>query len=164
VRKPASISGRPIFKTEHEIVSELDSEMNGFLESLPPHCSFKCVSCYELSLTYLSVQWDPNNPDDFFFHQSAILHISYYHVQIFIHKPFMPIPGIPATIAYPSLTICVNAARSCAHYARMKCARPSGPQIAEGHFHVRAFNLTNHSFSTTHIPRLPSLLQLLFFY
>ena len=50
-----------------------------------------------------------------FFRQSAILHANYYHLQILVHRPFIPSPRKPSTLSFPSLAICTNAARSCSH-------------------------------------------------
>jgi hypothetical protein len=48
-----------------------------------------------------------------FFNQSALLHAYYYHIQILIHRPFIPSPRKPSPLSFPSLAICANAARSC---------------------------------------------------
>lgn len=50
-----------------------------------------------------------------FFMQSYSLYSSYYHVQILIHRPFIPSPRKPSPLSFPSLAICTNAARSCSH-------------------------------------------------
>ena len=47
--------------------------------------------------------------------QSASLHATYYYLQIFIHRPFIPSPRNPSRATFPSLAICTNAARSCCH-------------------------------------------------
>jgi hypothetical protein len=50
-----------------------------------------------------------------FLKQSAALYATYYHLQIFIHRPFIPSPRNTIRAAFPSLAICTNAARSCCH-------------------------------------------------
>jgi len=60
------------------------------------------------------VRWPiPDGPQSVFFQQSAILYATYYYIQILVHRPFIPRPGKPAPLTYPSLAICTNAARSC---------------------------------------------------
>ncbi|KAF7310165.1 Zn(2)-C6 fungal-type domain-containing protein [Mycena indigotica] len=88
---------------EEHIVAELDSALNGWVDSIPAH-----------------LRWDPNRPrtpqDDVFFDQSALLYCSYYTVQMTIHRPFIPAvrrSGAPTSL--PSLAICTNAARSASH-------------------------------------------------
>ncbi|KAJ7505484.1 fungal-specific transcription factor domain-containing protein [Mycena galericulata] len=79
-------------------VAELDSAMNDFLDSVPPH-----------------LRWDPDNtPTDAFFHQSSVLYMTYYYVQIIIHRPFI---NKATALAAPSLSICTSAARSALHIA-----------------------------------------------
>ncbi|KAJ7642084.1 hypothetical protein FB45DRAFT_365352 [Roridomyces roridus] len=75
---------------EMEVVAELDSLMNNFLDSVPNH-----------------LRW----PDatGIFFDQSAILQATYYGLQITIHRLYIHKQS-PAT--GPSLFICVTAARS----------------------------------------------------
>ncbi|KAF8998912.1 fungal-specific transcription factor domain-containing protein [Cyathus striatus] len=72
---------------EQHIVTELDSALNNWVNSLPEY-----------------LRWDPNRTDDRFFKLSGSLITFYYYVQI--------LPTIP--LAYPSLAICTSAARSCA--------------------------------------------------
>src|ERR1700722_7831357 len=61
------------------------------------------------------VRWDPNRENEVFFSQSVALYASYYHLQILIHRPFIPLPRNPSPLSFPSLAICTNAARSCSH-------------------------------------------------
>jgi hypothetical protein len=61
------------------------------------------------------VRWDPHREDTEFFRQSAILYANYYHLQILVHRPFIPSPRKPSALSFPSLAICTNAARSCSH-------------------------------------------------
>jgi hypothetical protein len=57
------------------------------------------------------VCWGADQPNDDFFVQSAILHSTYYYLQILVHRPFIPLPKKPSTSSFPSLAICTNAAR-----------------------------------------------------
>ncbi|KAG0702839.1 fungal-specific transcription factor domain-containing protein [Suillus ampliporus] len=83
---------------EQQIVAELDSALNKWIDSVPDH-----------------LRWDPNRDINDFFLQSHTLYSSYYHVQILIHRPFIPSPRKPSPLSFPSLAICTNAARSCSH-------------------------------------------------
>lgn len=81
-----------------QVVSELDSELNKWVDSIPDH-----------------LKWDPNQPNLLFMNQSALLYSSYYSLQIAVHRPFIPMPRKPSPLSFPSLAICTNAARSCIH-------------------------------------------------
>jgi hypothetical protein len=83
---------------ETHIVTELDSALNNWVDSVPEH-----------------LRWDPNREHEVFFNQSASLFASYYHLQILVHRPFIPSPEGPSPLSFPSLAICTNAARSCCH-------------------------------------------------
>ncbi|KAH9481126.1 putative transcriptional regulatory protein [Psilocybe cubensis] len=83
---------------EQHIVAELDSALNKWVDSVPDH-----------------LRWDPNREDERFFNQSVTLYAAYYHIQILIHRPFIPSPSKPSPLSFPSLAICTNAARSCSH-------------------------------------------------
>ncbi|KIY44463.1 hypothetical protein FISHEDRAFT_26436, partial [Fistulina hepatica ATCC 64428] len=88
---------------EQHIVSTLDSELNKWFDTIPEH-----------------LKWDPTMPDYLFFHQSSVLHCIYYHVQIQIHRPFIT---KTSPLAFASLAICTNAARSCARILAMQFRR-----------------------------------------
>ncbi|KAG8709844.1 hypothetical protein FRC09_000448, partial [Ceratobasidium sp. 395] len=83
---------------EQHIVAELDSALNKWIDSVPDH-----------------LRWDPTRENPLFFDQSATLYSTYYHVQILIHRPFIPSPRKPSPLSFPSLAICTTAARSCSH-------------------------------------------------
>ncbi|KAF8625237.1 hypothetical protein AX17_006903 [Amanita inopinata Kibby_2008] len=83
---------------EQHIVAELDSALNKWVDSVPDY-----------------LRWDPNRENDRFFQQSVALYVGYYHLQILIHRPFIPSPRKPSPLSFPSLAICTNAARSCSH-------------------------------------------------
>ncbi|KAF9256488.1 hypothetical protein L218DRAFT_966338 [Marasmius fiardii PR-910] len=85
---------------EQRIVTELDSALNQWVDSVPEH-----------------LRWDPTRQNDLFFNQSAALFTEYYFLQILIHRPFIPSPKRPSPLSFPSLAICTNAARSCSHIA-----------------------------------------------
>ncbi|KAJ6608498.1 fungal-specific transcription factor domain-containing protein [Mycena sp. CBHHK59/15] len=83
---------------EDHIVAELDSALNRWHDEVPEH-----------------LRWDPNRADPLFFDQSVALHCSYYHLQILIHRQFIPMVRKSAPTALPSLAICTSAARACAN-------------------------------------------------
>ncbi|KAJ7063364.1 fungal-specific transcription factor domain-containing protein [Mycena amicta] len=109
-RQPRDVSGRPVVPvSDAQHIIAFDSALNSTLR----------VSHYQglgslLTLIH-SVRWDPERKDPLFFNQSALLHAEYYHVQIMVHRPYIPAPlEVSRPGALPSLTICTNAARACA--------------------------------------------------
>ncbi|KAL0948933.1 hypothetical protein HGRIS_009040 [Hohenbuehelia grisea] len=85
---------------EEKLVSELDSALNKWVDAVPKH-----------------IRWDPNQEDLRHFRQSATLWSAYYHLQIVIHRPFIPYPRKMSKLSLPSLAICTNAARSISRIA-----------------------------------------------
>ncbi len=59
--------------------------------------------------------------------QSATLYAHYYLLQICIHRPFIPSPRKPSRLTFPSLAICTNAARSCAHVLDVQMKKTDTP-------------------------------------
>ncbi|KAI0298023.1 fungal-specific transcription factor domain-containing protein [Multifurca ochricompacta] len=86
---------------EQHIVAELDSRLNEWIDTVPGHLKWDTTG-----QNFKELQW---------FLQSASLHSHYYHLQILVHRPFIPTPRKPSPLSFPSLAICTNAARSCAH-------------------------------------------------
>ncbi|EPQ52470.1 hypothetical protein GLOTRDRAFT_117339 [Gloeophyllum trabeum ATCC 11539] len=95
---------------EQHIVAELDSALNKWIDSVPDH-----------------LRWDPDREDEVFFQQSAMLYCSYYHLQILVHRPFIPLPRKPSPLSFPSLAICTNAARSMSHVVDILRKRSKQP-------------------------------------
>lgn len=90
--------------------------MNGWMDSVPPHRNFyPCFSSTHPSDPNYTVKWNPKCENQLFLRQSAALHAVYYHLQTYIHRPFIPSPRNPLPGIFPSLAICTNAARSCCH-------------------------------------------------
>ncbi|KAJ7749827.1 fungal-specific transcription factor domain-containing protein [Mycena maculata] len=83
---------------EEHVVAELDSALNRWRDEVPAH-----------------LRWDPLRANSLFFDQSVALHSAYYHLQILIHRPFIPMVRKSAPTALPSLAICTSAARACAN-------------------------------------------------
>ncbi|KIK55564.1 hypothetical protein GYMLUDRAFT_1017968, partial [Collybiopsis luxurians FD-317 M1] len=82
----------------HKAVMELDSALNKWVDALPDF-----------------LKYNPHQKDNVFAHQSAMLYIVFYWVQIQVHRPFISRPGQKSALTFPSLAICANAARSCVH-------------------------------------------------
>ncbi|KAJ3558753.1 hypothetical protein NM688_g738 [Phlebia brevispora] len=98
INKSKSLLGFSGPDWEQHIVTELDSALNKWVDTVPDH-----------------LKWDPNMENVMFLDQSAFLYTSYYVLQITIHRPYIPSPRKPSPLAFPSLAICTNAARSCIH-------------------------------------------------
>lgn len=95
LRKPnSSVSRAP----DPQVIVELDSALNNWMDSVPSH-----------------LRWNPKCEHKLFFHQSAMLYVTYYYLQISIHRPFIPSFRNPLSSPFPSLAICTNAARSSCH-------------------------------------------------
>ncbi|KAI9511917.1 fungal-specific transcription factor domain-containing protein [Russula earlei] len=108
---------------EQHIVAELDSALNEWIDTVPGH-----------------LKWDTtgqNFKDLRWFLQSACLYSHYYHLQILVHRPFIPSPRKPSPLSFPSLAICTNAARSCAHVVDLQ--RRRAPKYPSTHFQLPAF-------------------------
>ncbi|KAJ6541636.1 fungal-specific transcription factor domain-containing protein [Mycena capillaripes] len=105
------------------VIAELDSALNTWVDSIPSH-----------------LRWDPNL-EGIFLDQSATLYMTYYHLQILIHRPFIPSPGEAPTTnsAFPSLAICANSARSCGHVMEVQ-ARRSGVVLQQPHVLTALFD------------------------
>ncbi|KAJ7586349.1 fungal-specific transcription factor domain-containing protein [Mycena floridula] len=83
-------------KLDANVIMRIDSALNEWVSAVPGH-----------------LRWDPHREDQTFFDQSSVMYATYYYVQIIVHKPFIPRPGIsPPNTSLPSLAICANAARS----------------------------------------------------
>ncbi|KAI3616635.1 hypothetical protein WG66_011647 [Moniliophthora roreri] len=103
VRKPETPSpdtgGGTSF--DQKAVAELDQALNDWIDNIPYH-----------------LRWNPHMYQDnpIFFGQAIAMYAAYYWVQIQIHRPFMRLRDKGnRTMAYSSLAVCANAARSCAH-------------------------------------------------
>ncbi|KAJ7671909.1 fungal-specific transcription factor domain-containing protein [Mycena rosella] len=95
-RKSKGLMGWSGSEWEQRVVAELDSDMNEWLDTVPPH-----------------LRWDPERRPDAFLDQSAGLYATYYHTQITIHRQYIH----KETGFSPSLSICTSAARSALHVA-----------------------------------------------
>ncbi|KAK0466102.1 fungal-specific transcription factor domain-containing protein [Desarmillaria tabescens] len=89
---------------EQQIVVELDSALDKWVDSIPEH-----------------LRWNPDRADSLHFHQSATLLLLYHHLRMLIHRPFIKSPS--SDFDSPSLSICTNAAHSCSHIAELQIQR-----------------------------------------
>ncbi|KAF9526547.1 fungal-specific transcription factor domain-containing protein [Crepidotus variabilis] len=126
VKRPRNLfyTGTP--RSDHELIAELDSMMNKWMDSVPDH-----------------LKWHLKQENELFRRQSAFLHASYYYLQIFIHRPFVPSPRNPTPSNFPSLAICTNAARSCCHVLETFHHGPVLPLTFEVTFAVGVVLLLN---------------------
>ncbi|KAJ7282949.1 fungal-specific transcription factor domain-containing protein [Mycena rebaudengoi] len=98
-RRPRDLYNLSEPPTDAQAVSAFDSALNSWLSEVPEH-----------------LLWDPQRKNELHLRQSALLFGWYHHVQIMLHRPYIPGPQTPThPNALPSLTICTNAARSVAH-------------------------------------------------
>ncbi|KAJ6547628.1 fungal-specific transcription factor domain-containing protein [Mycena capillaripes] len=98
-RRPRDLAGRPFPPSSDAAnIIAFDSLLNSWLLEIPAH-----------------LVWDPERKNMLHFNQSALLYAGFYHVQIMVHRPYIPAPlEVSRPGALPSLAICTNAARSCA--------------------------------------------------
>lgn len=92
---------------EEEVVHRIDSTLNKWRSSIPNH-----------------LQWPASSPGTIFYYQSAALQLNYYHVQIQVHRPYIPSLIGRTTFSLASLAICANAARACSHIFSILTANP----------------------------------------
>ncbi|KAG9034389.1 hypothetical protein FRB95_013297 [Tulasnella sp. JGI-2019a] len=95
---------------EQNKVSELDSALNEWQEALPDH-----------------LRWDPYMGPTFY-QQAATLRITFYYIQITIHRPLIQLSSsFKRAMSLPSLAVCTNAARSAANILGTTIDMPSTP-------------------------------------
>jgi len=121
-----TIAGMSSSEWTQRTVSELDSMLNNWIDTIPEHRETHSNCCISLTNLVL-VKWDPNREDPNFFHQSVSLYVTYYWIQILVHKPFIPRPGVRSEVTFPSMAICANAARSACHVMEVQQRRGSLP-------------------------------------
>lgn len=97
-RKPLIVLGGQHRPPETEIISNLDSVLERWIQSIPGH-----------------LRWDPSRKEQPFFNQSGFLYITYQYARILLHRPYIPRTSDSKTTStlYPSVATCVEAAMSC---------------------------------------------------
>ncbi|KAJ7730830.1 fungal-specific transcription factor domain-containing protein [Mycena olivaceomarginata] len=83
---------------QQQTITEIDSALNRWRDLIPEH-----------------LRWDPTRADPVFFDQSVALHCAFYHLQIHVHRPFIPMVRKCSSSSLPSLAVCTSAARACAN-------------------------------------------------
>ncbi|KAF8895175.1 fungal-specific transcription factor domain-containing protein [Infundibulicybe gibba] len=106
----SSLGPRVASQSDGRLVADLDSALNRWIDTVPGH-----------------LRWNPQMEDELWFAQSVMLYANYYHLQILVHRPFIPPPGQTSPLAFPSLAICANAARSCSRVVRAHTKRSFFP-------------------------------------
>ena len=102
-------------KWRQGVVSELDSALNKWLDTIPQHCELRVSSRRYLQDTETfpcrTVRWSEAQQQTNWtsFIQSLLLHISYNVVQIQIHRPLISSSNVQESSA--SSAMCVSAAR-----------------------------------------------------
>lgn len=77
-------------------------------------CAASLAACIANSSRAYVVRWDPTREDPLSFLLSGTLYCTYYHLQIFVHRPFITSTRDPTSaLSFSSLAVCTNAARSC---------------------------------------------------
>ncbi|KAG9118939.1 hypothetical protein FRC07_006282, partial [Ceratobasidium sp. 392] len=80
---------------EAHLVMQIDSDLNAWLENIPPE-----------------LRWNPLQPDRTLLSQSAMLYAGFYALQISVHRPFIIAKNGPTSSLYqPSVAIVTSAAR-----------------------------------------------------
>ncbi|KAL0576126.1 Gypsy retrotransposon integrase-like protein 1 [Marasmius crinis-equi] len=122
VRKPR---GTSVTEQEQIAVKEFDQALEEWIDNIPDH-----------------LRWSPHmhKENKFYFNQSCALHVNYYWVQIQIHRSF--IQGRARrdkAMAFSSLAVCANAARSCSHVMALQ-AREGGLSMPFPGMQMALFN------------------------
>ncbi|RDB24752.1 Cutinase transcription factor 1 alpha [Hypsizygus marmoreus] len=143
VKKFKKARGRSWVQNDEQVVTDLDSELNKWLDSVPEY-----------------LRWPSSQENHVFFEQSAMLHVSYHHIRILVHRPFIPSPTRSSPLPFPSLAICTNAARSCVHIMKAQSKKRflPFPQIQFALFTSGIILLLNYwtGIKMSRVPRDPS--------
>ncbi|KAI0312023.1 fungal-specific transcription factor domain-containing protein [Amylostereum chailletii] len=95
-------------KWKEHILSELDTALEKWIDTVPEH-----------------IRWDPRRENKTFLVQSAYLHGMYCETKILAHRPFLPLSNTATPYQLHSLSVCTEAARSCADvYAELHKRMP----------------------------------------
>ncbi|KIY64274.1 hypothetical protein CYLTODRAFT_358659 [Cylindrobasidium torrendii FP15055 ss-10] len=96
-------------------IGAIDNALNEWVDAIPDH-----------------LRWNPHNPNELFLRQSVSLYTTFYFVNIIVHRPFIAsrVGTSPVSINWPSLAICVNAARACCHVVDMYHRRGFPPMFS----------------------------------
>ncbi|KIY64271.1 hypothetical protein CYLTODRAFT_358655 [Cylindrobasidium torrendii FP15055 ss-10] len=93
-------------------VVAIDNALDEWVDDIPEH-----------------LRWNLHNPNAVFFKQSVSLYTSFYFATILVHRPFITSCADPISINWPSLALCVNAARSMCHVVDAYSRRGFAPMF-----------------------------------
>ncbi|CAE7182368.1 unnamed protein product [Rhizoctonia solani] len=80
---------------EAHLVMQIDSDLNAWLENIPPE-----------------LRWNPTQPNTTLLSQSAMLYAGFYNLQICVHRPFIiSRSGQTSSLYQPSVAIVTSASR-----------------------------------------------------
>ena len=105
---------------EQRIVTDLDSALNKWADSLPSHRELpapppsppRCSSLYSsLWSGHTAVRWDPEQTNEDFLAQAASLRAYHYYTQFAVHRKFTSSAHRESPLSFPSMIICTNGAR-----------------------------------------------------
>ncbi|KAJ7732363.1 fungal-specific transcription factor domain-containing protein [Mycena maculata] len=97
---------------EAHFVADLDSALNRWRDQVPDHLS-----------------WDPERAHPVFFDQSVALNCAYYHLQILVHRSFIPPMRHAAPAGLPSMAVCTSAACACANMLDLQRQRKGSEPV-----------------------------------
>ncbi|KAK0488394.1 fungal-specific transcription factor domain-containing protein, partial [Armillaria luteobubalina] len=108
IKKRQGKLGLPRKDRGDKIISDIDSSMNAWMNSIPDH-----------------LRWDPDRDNKIFLYQSSVLYSTYHMLQIYTHRPFL---RSGSSLSTPS-PVSAMAARSCSrilqvHLTRLKIITP----------------------------------------
>ncbi|KAJ7124224.1 fungal-specific transcription factor domain-containing protein [Mycena epipterygia] len=101
---------------DEHFVADLDSALNRWRDQMPEHLA-----------------WDPARADPVSFDQSVALHCAYCHLQILVHRSFIPTVRMAAPTGLPSMAVCTSAARACANMVDIQRRRKGNEPV---NFHM----------------------------
>jgi hypothetical protein len=111
-------------KWKQQIVKQLNSAMDEWVDSVPEHRKSSQIAIPQL--THASaVKWSARIDDHIFANQSATLFLTYYIVQLLIYRPFLPSAHLyegHVEFSLPALAICINATKACLRILEIQLA------------------------------------------
>ncbi|KAF7316215.1 Zn(2)-C6 fungal-type domain-containing protein [Mycena indigotica] len=108
-----------------KVVAELDSALNAWIATTPEHLRWD---------NFAHPKADPSPEDAIFFEQSAMLHASFYCLQIYVHCQYLPMVRKrtrDSVQTLPSLAICTNASRATSRILHVQRERNKGRPVPE---------------------------------
>lgn len=141
MRRPEPPPGYTAEEWNRISLSNLDSALNEWVDSLPDHRMYTSSALQYLQQTLIRlrflVRWDPTNTQGALLDQSAALFCTYYTTQMLTHRLFVASRDHPA-LAFSSLAICTNAARACIRImeTQSKKGHRFAPQIMVWNFRL----------------------------